>query len=419
MAKVKLTAKAVEALKAPTDKLQADVFDTVMGGFGVRVSKGGTKTFFVFVRIHGKLTRLSVGRAKIGAGAGLTLAEARAKAGQWAEIASAGGDPRQLREAEVEAEQETRRNTFGVVAEQFLDKYVARRCRPATAKEYRRALQGADVSAWRNRPLVDITRRDVHDLLDIMVDRGAETMANRTLAYLKRFFGWAAERGIIKVVPTDRVKPPARNVRRDRWLDDTEIVDVWAGCEIIGRPFGDLFRVMLLTGQRESEVAGMQWSEIRNLKGEAPEWYLPATRTKNGLPHVVPLAPAVVEVLDSVPRVSGSPFVWTTTGRTAVTGFSKAKARLDKAIADRREGEGRDSIPAFVLHDLRRTMSTHMHDKLGILPHIVEATINHISGAKAGVAGTYNWAAYMPERRAALEHWAAHVVTVVRCSVDR
>lgn len=413
MAKVKLTAKAVEALKAPTDKLQADVFDTVMGGFGVRVSRGGTKTYFMFVRINGKLTRLSLGRAKVGGGSGLTLAEARAKAGEWSEVAAAGGDPRQIREAEKEAEQETRANTFGVVADKFLDRYVARQCRPATAKEYRRALQGADVEAWRGRPLADITRRDVHDLLDRMVDRGAETMANRTLAYLKRFFGWAAERGIIEVVPTDRVKPPTRNVRRDRWLDDTEIADVWAGCEAIGHPFGGLFRVMLLTGQRESEVAGMQWSEIKDLKGEAPEWHLPANRTKNGLPHVVPLTAPVVEILSAVPRMAASAFVWTTTGRTSVTGFSKGKARLDAAIADRREADSRDPMPAFVLHDLRRTMSTHMHDKLGILPHVVEATINHISGAKAGVAGTYNWAAYMPDRRAALERWAAHVMMLV------
>jgi len=413
MAKAKLTAKTIEALKAPPDKAQADVFDTVMGGFGVRVSKGGTKTYFVFVRIHGKLTRLSVGRAKIGSGSGLTLADARAKAGEWAEVATTGGDPRQIRVAEGEAEQETNRNTFGAVAEQFLDRYVAHQCRPATAKEYRRALMGADVAVWRDRPLADITRRDVHDLLDALVDRGADTMANRTLAYLKRFFGWAAERGLIEVVPTDRVKPPARNVRRDRWLDDAEIADVWAGCEALEYPFGELFRVMLLTGQREGEVAGMRWSEFRDIQGPAPEWHLPSTRTKNGLPHVVPLAPVVVDILGEVPRIGGSPFVWTTTGRTSVTGFSRGKARLDTAISERREMGGRGAMPAFVLHDLRRTMSTHMHDKLGILPHVVEATINHISGAKAGVAGTYNWAAYMPDRRVALERWAAHVMMLV------
>lgn len=143
-------------------------------------------------------------------------------------------------------------------------------------------------------------------------------------------------------------------------------------------------------------------------------WALPGERTKNRRPHIVPLPPAACDLLASVRVLAGKPgYVLTTTGRSPISGFSKIKRRLDAAmiVAARKENDDA-AIPPWRLHDLRRTAATGMAE-IGIAPHIVEAALNHISGAKAGVAGTYNRAAYAAEKKAALERWAAHVLGIV------
>jgi integrase len=140
------------------------------------------------------------------------------------------------------------------------------------------------------------------------------------------------------------------------------------------------------------------------LSEDLATWSIPGTRTKNRRPHFVPLAPFAQEILAPL-RKSGSDreFMFSTTGGISpVSGFSKIKCRLDQKM----------KIPHWRLHDLRRTAATGMAE-IGVAPHIVEATLNHISGAKAGVAGTYNRATYAVEKRVALEQWAAHVDAVV------
>ena len=131
-------------------------------------------------------------------------------------------------------------------------------------------------------------------------------------------------------------------------------------------------------------------------------WTIPGTRTKNKLAHVVPLSPLASEILATVKPVEGD-FMFTTTGRSPVSGWSKLKARIDE----------RAGIRPWRLHDLRRTAATGMAE-IGIPPHIVEAALNHVSGAKSGVAGTYNRAAYTNEKKAALERWAAHIVGLIQ-----
>jgi integrase len=158
--------------------------------------------------------------------------------------------------------------------------------------------------------------------------------------------------------------------------------------------------MLLLTGCRLNEVAGMRWAELSN---DGSVWMIRGDRTKNHRPHVVPLPPVARALLNHVPRIEGSPFVFTTTGHSPVSGWSKTKARLDAVMAPDRQ---------WRLHDLRRTAATGMAD-IGIPPHIVEAALNHVSGAKTGVAGTYNRAAYTQEKRAALERWAAHVAGLI------
>jgi integrase len=150
----------------------------------------------------------------------------------------------------------------------------------------------------------------------------------------------------------------------------------------------------------------MRWDELRGLGTADALWDLPGSRTKNGQPHLVPLAPAVQEILTNVPKTSA--FVFTTTDTTAVSGFSKAKSLLDSQVTEQRSAAGLPPLPAWTLHDLRRTMVTMMNERLGVQPHVVEAIVNHMNGsAKRGVAGVYNRALYLNDRRSALQAWAS------------
>ncbi|WP_119460650.1 site-specific integrase [Rhodospirillaceae bacterium SYSU D60014] len=411
MPRVKLTDAAVQRIKPPTrEARQVDYWDQHLGSFGLRVSYNGTKAWVVQPRALSKgkwtPTRVTLGRYPA-----LSLADARQKAKDALRLASEGKNPRDALKADKARLEDESRNTFDVLADDFLAKYVKRKGLEAkTLREYERTLKGADVAAWRDKPISSIGKRDVHDLLDTIVDRGSPIAANRTLAYLRRFFNWCVERDVISAAPTDRVKQPSKDNRRERVLSNAEIPEVWAAFEAETGLFGPLFKLLLLTGQRRDEVSGARWDEFRSLEGDNPVWEIPGERTKNDLRHIVPLVPQAVEILKAVTRVEDSPFVFTTTGETYVSGLSKPKERVDTFIAERRTKAGiSEAIPHWTLHDLRRTVSTRMHEDLGIQPHIVEAVLNHISGHKAGVAGNYNRALYLTEKRRALEAWANHI----------
>jgi integrase len=148
----------------------------------------------------------------------------------------------------------------------------------------------------------------------------------------------------------------------------------------------------------------MLWSELRDLNSDNALWEIPRHRTKNNHSHLVPLSRGIRDLLLGLPRVGD--LVFTTTGETPVSGFGKVKARLDAHIDSMRQSDGLQTMSPWTLHDLRRTMVTVMNERLGIAPHVVEAVVNHISGlAKAGVAGVYNRALYLDDRRRALQSW--------------
>jgi integrase len=197
------------------------------------------------------------------------------------------------------------------------------------------------------------------------------------------------------------VRPEVRRADELRWF--------WTATGELGEPFGQLFRLLLLTGCRRDEIADITRDEIAD---DHSALHLSGARTKNGRPHVVYLAPLAREILGSLSKIEGCKFVFSTNGKRPVSGFSKSKARLDRAILRLAREEGAEAVRPWRLHDLRRTAATGMAG-IGVAPHIVEAALNHVSGAKAGVAGTYNVEAYGAERRAALERWADHVEAAV------
>ena len=194
-------------------------------------------------------------------------------------------------------------------------------------------------------------------------------------------------------------------------LSNAEIAMLWPAFDQLGYPFGPVFQLLLLTGSRRNEVGGMKWSEI-----EGDTWLLPGERTKNARPHIVPLSSTAREILDYLPRFDGSDYVFTsgrarTRGENGervtdrpVSGWGRAKERIDKI----------SGLSDWRLHDLRRTVVTGMNEELGIEPHVVEAVVNHQSGgAKSGIAGIYNRALYLPQRKVALESWAQHIIGLV------
>lgn len=417
MPTLRLTDAAVRRIKTPADGQRVEYWDTQTRGLGLRVSSSGTRSWVMILRVlRGGAwvqQRLTLGRYP-----GTSLAQAREKTREAKALAKEGEDPGAgLRETKA-TKIEDSRNTFEAVRDEFLSKYRGRNNRrPAanTLAELRRVLESDSFAAWRAQPLAKVTRRDVLNVLDSLMERGAEVMANRTLAYLSMMFGWAVDRGIIRVDPTDGIKKPGTEKSRARVLTAEEVRAVWLATEPTQANKGDLFasivRVLILTGQRRDEVAGLRWSEI-DLKAQL--WTLPEGRAKNHREHLIPLSEPVLAILGDRKAEQKSmrmqtDFVFTSgiakpgNQPGPFSGWSRSKARLD----------GRAQIGAWTLHDLRRTLVTRMAEDLRIAPHIIEAIVNHVSGSRSGVAGVYNRALYLDERRGALDAWARYVAQIV------
>jgi integrase len=283
----------------------------------------------------------------------------------------------------------------------------------ARAKErLKRDIERNLLPKWRNRSIASITRKDVLDLIDGIIARGAEIQANRTLARLRALFNWAIEKDRVAASPISCMKLPTQERARDRALSDEELRWLWQACDKVGWPFGPLVKLLVLTAQRRDEVGGMEWKEIDLAKRA---WTIPRHRAKNDRVHEVQLSITAIEILQSLPRI-GEGLVFTTTGDTAVSGFSRSKRRLDSAMLKVKRAkfgvcEG-DDIPAWTLHDLRRTAATGMA-RLNFPPHVVDKVLNHVSGAIRGVAAIYNRFEYLDERRAALEAWGQYVGNLV------
>jgi integrase len=181
----------------------------------------------------------------------------------------------------------------------------------------------------------------------------------------------------------------------------------------MGWPFGPIVRLLLLTAQRRDEVAGMGWSEISD---DGATWTVPAKRSKNGKANVVHLSPEARAVIADVPRIKGQDMLFTTTGRTAPSGFGRAAERLDALIQKERdeaatatEEDAPPPLPDWHLHDFRRTCVSWLAST-GTPPHVADRLLNHTAGTIRGVAAVYNRAEFLPERKAALVRWAEHVL---------
>ena len=233
----------------------------------------------------------------------------------------------------------------------------------------------------------------------------SDSAARVALLRLSKFFSWSVQQRLATANPTAGVWKPAAGPARERVLSDLEIRWLWRAAGDLGEPFGPALRLLLLLGQRRGEVGGMRWDEL-----DGDTWTLPASRTKNGRVHVVPLPRQAQEQIASV-RVIGGPFIFTTDGETHAAGWSKIKLRLDARMAELGRAESA-TVPPWVTHDLRRTCATGLQ-KLGVRLEVTEAVLNHASGSRAGIVSVYQKYQYGDEKRAALDQWAAHVEKIV------
>jgi integrase len=397
------TLKSHRALEPAKKGKTYDVMDAVVPGFGVRVSETGRRTFVLTARYPGSPNPT---RRALGSYGELTLEQARNKARHWLELIRGGIDPAIHEARQRQAELRKQANTFATVADDFIkDKLPGER----KGREAERDIRREFIPAWGKRPIAEIVPDDVRAIVKAAKDRGAPYQAHNLLVLARRMFSWAIDQQVygLETSPCERLKPKAiigKKGIRTRILDDGELRALWKATEHLRYPYGPLFQVLTLTGQRKSEVAEARWSEFdlaRKL------WTIPAERMKADAAHVVPLTDDVMAILESLPRFTKGDHLFSTGfGLRPVNGFSKGKARLDKAMVAEL---GREVTP-FVIHDIRRTVRTGF-SALPVPDLVRELVIAH---TKPGLHRVYDQFAYLDEKRRALELWAARLRSIVQ-----
>ena len=387
-------------------------FDTECRGLGVRATAAGSKMFVV------QWTDTATGRKvrePLGAWGSITIEQARiaarARLGRVAqginpaaERAAAKVAEEARRAAEAVAREEARFTFDALIADWARLHLAGKRARYSAEAE--RALRVA-FKEHLERPAAALTHAAVVAVLDTLASSGKASMASRTMAYGRACYGWAVKRRRLSLNPFAGLPViQGGNPTRDRVLTDSEVGAVWRAAGALGSPFGPLVKLLLLTAQRREEVAALRWSE---LSADLSTWTLPSTRAKNGKAHTVHLAEPTRAILVGLPRIAGQDLVFSTTGTTPPTGFSKAKLALDTAMAKDLAKRATVSMPAWRFHDFRRSAVTWLAGA-GFPPHVADRLLNHVGGSIQGVAAIYQRGEFLAERKAALEAWGEHVL---------
>jgi integrase len=397
----KLTPISVEKARSnPTKRIE--IPDAGKPGLYLVIQPSGAKSWAVRYRVNGKPGKLTLDGFP-------SLATARKLAQEALDRVAEGKDPAAEKRA-ARGKIAPKPDLFANIARQFIEKHA----KPKTPRTWRQTAyrlgfnpddltlkRGGVVDRWGKRPIGEIKKRDVIELLDGIKER-APVMATNVFAVIRKLFNWAVARDIIATSPCLGIETPTVVESRDRVLTDDEIKRLWNAAGELGYPFGHITKLLLLTGQRRDEVAGMTWGEI-----DGHTWTIPKERAKNSKAHDVPLSDAtraVIEEVKASPRVySPKGLLFTKTGDTAASGFSKAKTQLDELTG---------KFPSWRLHDIRRTVATGMQ-RLHVPLEVTEAVLNHIAGTRAGIVGIYQRHDYFDEKRQALEAWSAHLMARV------
>jgi len=391
---VKLSNRNVAALVRPASKDDVVIWDDDLPGFGVRL-RGDKRSYLVQYRCGVQQRRESLGDVRK-----VKLEDARKAARQRFAMAQLGQDPAAERAA-AKIKAAAKRLTLGVVAERYLEAKEAG-LRPSTYREAKRYF----TVHWRSfsdRPIATIRRADVAAGLQDISKTHGPVAAGRARANLSALYSWSMREALCDANPVIATNDPAAGRRsRARVLAEGELATIWRACQ--DDDFGRIVKLLMLTGCRRSEVGELKWHEVDFDRGTMT---IASTRTKNHRVLTLTLPQIAVALLRSTPRRDGNDNVFGG-GIPGFTVWSYATDLLNDRIA---AAEGKP-LKHWTLHDLRRSVATHMAE-IGVQPHIIEAVLNHASGHKGGVHGIYNLAGYPREIAAALLLWAEHLSAVI------
>jgi integrase len=384
---MKFTAASVRALTLPEGTDDKIYFDDDLACFGIRLRRTGGKTWLVQYAIAGRTRRVVIGPLAV-----FDISRAREEARKILAAVKLGRDPALEKEQAKVAASET----VGACLKLYLEhRRKDRNLQQSSYGEIERHLD-RNLIALHSLPVSKLDRRSIAIELAKLTAIGP-IQANRTRTSLVKFLSWCAGEGFIDSNPAQFTNKNPEQAR-ERVLSDGELAKMWHALPPAGDDFTDITRLLMLTAQRRSEISDLAWDEIDFDRAIIT---LPPARVKNKRSHVIPLSAPAFAILQGRPRSNGRQLVFGR-GQYGFSGFDECKKRLDEAI----------QIPAWRLHDVRRTVATGLGN-IGILPHVVEQILNHQSGSKGGVAGVYNKALYEPEKRIALDRWAAHLLTIV------
>jgi integrase len=386
MPRLKLTKSAIDVLPTPAKDIV--YWDCGCPGFGVKITPKGRKVFIVLYRAGGVGSRLR--KYTIGPYGRVTLHQARAVPLKIFAARTDGRDPA------AEKQQARRRLVIDRVedlVELFITDHLSK---TRSAREISRLLRREVSYSWGTSSVHEIGKRQIIDLVTQVAARGTPSAANKLLRVVKAFLGWCVGRAILDISPANGLAAPTRERARDRVLKDDELARVLRAARQMDGPYGGIVELLALTGQRREEVAQLTWDEI-DLASRI--WTLPASRTKNGKPHIVYLSKEAIALLMRVPKLGK--FVFSLTGLKPFQGFSAAKQDLDQVCG----------VSDWRLHDLRRTCVSGMA-RLGVAPHVADKVLNHQTGTISGVAAVYQRHEFLAERKDALERWGAHIASL-------
>jgi integrase len=378
---MKLTPKTIDRLQLKQGQSELVVSSDDVPGLRIRLRANGVPRWeFKF----GRLPRLRLGKYPA-----ISPIEAHNTAKQLYAKVLLGQNPAQ----EIADAKARQSETFGSVVAIYLERRKAE-FRPNSFRDVRRHLT-VNMKPISGMGIAAVDRRAIATQISRLATK-APTQANRALASVHAFFGWAIGEGLIEHNPATGVNKAQESDARERHLTDDEIRQLWQA--LPEGDFGDLIRLLLLTGQRRQEIGNLAWSEVDLETGTIT---LSGKRTKNGRPHIIPMSDAVSGILQARTQNPDRDLVFGER-HGGFGGWSRGKAALDAKL----------KLPAWRIHDLRRTCATGMAE-LGVQPHVIEAVLNHISGHKAGVAGIYNRASYEGEKVRALALWSDHLAAVI------
>ncbi len=375
---------AIVAEAEPPAAGRLELWDADLPGFGLRITPAGQRSWQVMYRIDGRKRRLTLGSFPA-----LPLKFARDAARATLKEVAKGNDP-----AAQRASLRSGALTFARFAEAYIERYAKREKRTWQADA--RMIEADLLPVWGPRAIDDIRRRDVIEMVERVCARGHPYAANRRLALLRKMFAWGVEVDMVPATPVVGVTPPGREARRQRLLDEAEIAALWRAWNNMAWPFGPLFKLLLLTGQRRNQVASLRLADI----GFAQQiWTVPEESGRPGSGHEIPLSTFALEIATSVPRTA-SDYVFPARGQPDrhASGFSKAAQRASRlsGVADWRT------------EDLRRTMADGMV-RLGTPAPVVRNILDRAARTTVGGVEVGDDRSAFEDMRAALEAWGERV----------